>query len=307
VTLRLALTLTISLAACGRGNPDVDDVDFHEGPLGVSLIYEVTFEGNESHSYDLHILDATTGKLRAAVKMGDDSFSIIGTSPQLVWVRQKDTVQAYDLGTGRRLLDQAALLKHPVLAAGISFSSYPPKVLADGSLQVTANDGRQWRVDPTTFEPGPVLSDKTPDSDSSGTSRYIEVGGTRFELQGSPRTVMTPRSPDGNATSVESEWPGFVNGNFLTNQSGAVLFDAPPSVLVVHDSRVDNPHDQLLSRVTTDGKVLWTINLASQGVKGDIEKTRIVGTSCVVFVDGDNAGHAVALDKDGKIVWKTRL
>ena len=218
----------------------------------------------------LSILDLRDGRTLSQRYLGPGYWTTLARGDGFVWLRSDDNhLQAIDLATGARLVDDAGLLaNNRSVAARLLLG---PGHGARGSIfldpqthdvVLPTSDGLAVRVVPRTWElvPFTLPREALPMSESRGQLRrshdQLTIARVRWQLVGSPRRQLARErvvvSPDA-AVLLDA---AFIAGP--ERRADATLFRDPDGFLVEHKTALGATGRTALSRLGLDGKLAWS-------------------------------------------------
>jgi serine/threonine protein kinase len=316
---------------------------FHrdDGDLLVSLepIRRTRLTGDESRVFRLSRIDAHTGKVLGRTEVGEGQWTILGDGTHVLWLKEHSTchVQARDPWSGALLTDTADLVRrNPGLAGRLvpdeAASSqcgqlYVPAANGD-DLLLRTRDGNvhrmvagDWRETPVVGEAEELDYYRVGAFIDGRTSSYFQLGTDFWAFEGDDR--MRLRYEDHATGGSLDPLPGsqtFLYGGFVCwgiHCDTPVQFEKPDGFLVRYRSGIDQHHNDMLARITREGRTVWTLALLSVVPDLDEFKKIVVLSGRIVVVvqtrvrggehDGRYGTCALGLDPaSGRVVWTYR-
>ncbi|HEY3357579.1 MAG TPA: hypothetical protein VGQ83_30285 [Polyangia bacterium] len=291
----------------------LDDAVVIAGARGPVLVGLEEVRGSKSRLHRLSFVDARKGTLRERLMLGR-STALVGAAGTVVWIYDADVgIAGYDGASGRLLVDQARILaRNPVLRGRLMAGSGSERYYAidtGRALVVKTNQGHSYRIATgswaATRVATPELLDRRPDRFVSCWGVHIGDAYRRFDGEHRKRMV------DGKGRVIAADRAakeGFLEGTFTcrdTRDGSPLTLAKPESLVVVQKTSLDGRATDVLTRVTLDGRVLWSrpLGLSLRGGHGGIlvSEGRLVVVGQVSYREHE----AVALDaRTGKVVWR---
>jgi hypothetical protein len=233
-----------------------------------------------------------------------------------------DVTWFYDLDSGLMarntqtldlLIDQKQLItKNPALAAGIvenGFFLHPQT----HQMVISTNDGYLYSIDPQSFiatrldEQALSSVDRMDifeDPSVEFTSRELTMkDGTLFTLNGSLRQELQ-KMEQGTFHGIPSDAPrSFLDGSFLEDGQTQNPIESADgnSFFILHRGDSQGEEENMVSRVTVDGAVLWEKELFDPKTEAYVKAVMTSGEKMIVITDQE----VLAIQKeDGAIAWR---
>ncbi len=274
--IALALLFWVGLRAV-RGEYVLHDLFFVERDGGATLwANERRFDNVGSLRVpQLAILNVADGSRRVVWTGKDDEVLVllVRAKESLFWWSSVSGLHTRDSGTGALLLDERAILAKATalegkLVARGDYNACNNYVGSANGIRIRTNDARVWTlgfdlVARPAETPWVEVDIRPQKYASSALSQSVTLrSGRDVSMDGKDRrTLRVGKEVVGEEEYLDSE---IVRD---TDAGGVVELADPPSVLVAHRDKLGSGAKRLLSRVTLEGKNVWTRSEAEYAVK----------------------------------------
>jgi len=215
-----------------------------------------------------------------------------------VWCQWDDTIRLLDA----KLETVGEVGALPVVGPGPRRGLDELEVDVEGGLVRMGMDGRPERIDPVTM--AVTRGDdaaKVGRRGSGGLAPIARVGGTIYQLsvkRGQLRATLV-RMKSGRAKTLEPKQSWLADGFLGDDQGGpGDALALPDGFFLVHRDSIAEDAPRRLSRLTLDGKTVWTAALPEPVQTGALESDGVVVSGRVFSIKLSLA--------DGKALWQTR-